>query len=204
MFDTADQIPFMKRKNRPVLVVLCSIAFFACGAVRADDAPGGSTDVTKQVQGAVSGNSLTIDVNNDAWGDPAPTLKKKLKVDYTVNGTAESKVVLEGGVLQVHPPKGAKLVVTKATYGDLPSEQKVDVTKVVASTVQGDKLSLAVNNEILGGDPAPTSVKKLEVSYTVDGKPGKVTANEFDTLVLPSSSEGTGKLVILSATYGVL
>ena len=194
----------MKQKNRPVLVALCSIALFTCGAVHADDAPGGSLDVTKQVQQTVSGNSLTIDVNNDLGSDPAPTLKKKLKVDYTVDGVADSKVVLEGGTLEVHPPKGAKFAVTKAVYGDLQNEQKVDVTKVVTDAVQADKLSLGVNNEVLGGDPAPTTVKKLEVSYTVDGKPGKVTANEFDTLVLPSSTDGTGKLVIISATYGAL
>ncbi len=152
----------------------------------------------------VAGNTLTVAASNDLGGDPAPTLNKKLKVEYTINDTADSKVVFEGATLEVHAPKGAKLAVTKATYGDLQSEQKVDVTRVVTNAVQGDKLSLGVNNETLGGDPASTVVKKLEVSYTVDGKACKTTANEFDTLTLPLSTDGNGKLVIVSATYGAL
>ena len=203
MSTVADQFPLMKRKNRFALTVFCLIVLLSRGAARADDAPS-STDVTKQVQGMVTGNSLTIAANNDLGGDPAPTLTKKLKVEYTINGTADSKAVLEGGTLEIQAPKGAKLAVTKAVYGDLQSEKKVDVTKVVANAVQGDKLTLGVNNETLGGDPAPAAVKKLEVSYMVDGKACKTTASEFDTLTLPLSGDGTGKLVILSAVYGSL
>ena len=161
-------------------------------------------DVTKQVQAMVVGNSLSVTANNDLGGDPAPTLTKKLKVDYTVNGAAESKVVLEGGTLEVHAPKGKKLAVAKAVYGDLQNESKVDVTKAVSDAVQGDKLTLGVNNETLGGDPATTVVKKLEVEYTVNGKASKTIANEFDTLTLPLPTDSTGKLVIVSATYGAL
>ena len=193
----------MKRKNHLAFAALCSVSLLACGLARGQDVPK-TEDVTKQVEQAVMGNSLTIIANNDLAGDPAPTLTKKLKVEYTVNGTADSKAVLEGGTLEIHPPKGAKFVVTKAVYGELPDEQKVDVTKKVTDAIQGDKLNLGVNNGTLGGDPAPTVVKKLEVSYTVGGKAGKVTADEFDTLVLPTAADGTGKLVILSATYGAL
>ena len=202
MSTVADQCPhFMKQNNRLALAALCSIALFACGVVHADDA---ATDVTKQFQATVAGNSLAVIANNDLGGDPAPTLTKKLKVDYTVNGTADSKVVFEGTTLEIHAPKGAKLAVTKAIYGDLQGEQKVDVTKAVANGVQGDRLTLGVYNEILGGDPASTVVKKLLVNYTVDGKACKATASEFDTLTLPLSTDGTGKLVIVSATYGAL
>ena len=191
----------MKPKNRFVSVAVCSLALFTCGLVHADDAPG-TTDVTKLVQLAVAGNALTINVNNDIGGDPAPTLTKKLKVEYTINGTADSKVVLEGGVLEVKAPKGAKLVVTKAVYGDLKDEQKVDVTGVLTKAIQDDKLSVGVNNEVFGGDPAPTVVKALQVSYTVGGKAAKTTVQEFETLSLPQSTDGSGKLVIVSAIYG--
>ena len=196
----------MKRASLFTFATLCCLALFTCRVVRADDTPatGGSTDVTKLVQQAVTGNSLSLPVNNDLGGDPAPTLKKKLKVEYTINGTAEAKVVFEGSVLEVRAPKGAKLAVTKATYGDLKDEQKVDVTRVLADAVQGDKLNMGVNNETLGGDPAPTTVKKLEVDYTVGGKAGKASVGEFDTLDLPAPGEGAGKLVIVHAIYGAL
>ena len=193
----------MKQKNLLVPAVLCSIALFAGGVVRADDAPG-TADVTNQVQQAVAAGALTITASNDLTGDPAPTLTKKLKVEYTINGTASSKVVFEGGVVEVHAPKGAKLVVTKATYGDLKDEQKVDVTKALTDAIQGGKLSLGINNETLGGDPAPTIVKKLEVNYTVGGKAAKTTIDEFQTLNLPLPADGKGNLVIVDATYGAL
>ena len=193
----------MKPKNCPAIVALCLLALFARGSVYADDAPN-TLDVTKKVQQEVKGNSLTVKADTNVLGAPIPNTQKRLKIEYTVNGTASSKVVMEGGVLEIHPTAGAKLVVTKATYGDLVDEKKVDVAGRVTEAVQGDKLSLPINNETMGGDPAPTTVKTLEVTYTVGGKPGKTRTGEFTTLVLPLANEGTCKLIILSATYGDL
>ena len=193
----------MKPNHCLAFIVLSSLALFSHGHLYADDAPG-TLDVTKKVQQEVKGNALTIKADTAVLGDPLPNTQKRLKVDYTVNGVGSSKVVMEGGTLEVHPNKGAKLVVTRATYGDLQDEKKVDVTKVVSDAVQGDKLTLVVNNENLGGDPASTVVKKLEVTYTVGGKAGTAKADEYGTLSLPSPTDPAGKLIILSATYGDL
>ena len=193
----------MMKRNCRLAFALCSLALFTLGVARADDAPN-TLDVTKKVQLAVKGGALVMKADTDFLGDPAPGTQKKLKVEYTVDGVAASKVVMESGVLDIHPPTGEKLAVTKAVYGDLPDEKKVDVTARLTDAIQDDKLSLGVNNETLGGDPAPTVVKTLGVKYTVGGKPGKTTVGEFTTLVLPPASEKPGKLVILSATYGDL
>lgn len=193
----------MKRNNRFALIIFCSTALLICGGVHADDAPN-TLDVTKKVQQAVKGNLLIIKADTGDLGDPIPNTQKRLKVEYTANGVAGSKVVMEGGVLEIHSPAGAKLAVTKAIYGDLTNERKVDVTRALTEAVQGDKVSLVVNNETMGGDPAPTTLKTLEVTYTVNGKAGKATVSEFNTLVLPLSADTNGKLVILSAIYGDL
>ena len=193
----------MKKNTRLISVALCSVALLAWRPARADDAPD-TVDVSTKVQQAVKGNVLVIKADTSVLGDPIPNTQKRLKVEYTVNGVAESKTVMEGGTLEVHPSSGTKLVVTRAVYGDLTSERKVDVTGVLAEAVRGDKLSLVVNNETMGGDPAPTTLKTVEVHYTVGGKVGKATVGEFNPLVLPSPADGTGKLVILSASYGDL
>ena len=191
--------------SRLVAAFLCLAVFASREVTRAQDAPGGTSDVTKTVQQVVRDNSLEVTANNDAMGtDPASTYIKKLRVDYTINGVADSKTVMEYSTLKLHPAHGAKLVVTKAVYGDLPSEQKIDVTGVVTDAVQGNKISLPGNNESLHGDPAPGGGKALEVNYTVGGKAGKVVVSEGETLALPLSKDGTGPLAVVSATYGVL
>ncbi len=196
----------MNYKNLLVAALLCITLLASREISRAQDAaPGGTADVTKAVQQAVQSNSLEVAANNDALGgDPASTYIKKLRVDYTIDGVADSKAVMEYSTLKLHPAHGAKLVVTKAVYGDLPDEHKVDVTGVVADAVQANKLSLPVNNESLHGDPSSGGGKALEVNYTVGGKAGKVVVSEGETLMLPLSKDGTGPLAIVSATYGVL
>lgn len=182
-------------------VVLCSVVLVCRGLVSAADGTG-TFDVTNAVRQAVQNNSLTLVVNNDVYGDPAPTVVKKLKVEYTLNGVANTKVLVEYSTLSIHPPKGVKLAITKATYGDLPNEHAIDVTSVLTGAIQSDKISLPVNNEAFHVDPASGVGKKLEVNYTVGGKPGKATVGEGETLTLPQPGEGAGNLVIVSATYG--
>lgn len=193
----------MKANRHTLHMLLGFMALFACEYMYAADAPN-TVDVTTQVRQAVKGNSLSIRADTNVLGDPVPSTQKRLKVEYTINNVANSKVVMEGALLEVRPPTGARLAVTKAVYGDLTDEKKVDVTAAVAASARGNKLSLPVNNETMGGDPASTTVKTLAVTYFVGGKAGKATAGEFTTLSLPSSSDGTGKLIILSAIYGDL
>ena len=194
-----DPLP-MKLTTRFAVLALCSLIFFTRGKVFADDA---TFDVTTAVQQAVQGDELTVIANDSLGGDPAPTIMKRLKVDYTINGTAESKVVMEYGTLTIRAPKGEKLAVTKAVYGDLPNEQKVDVTGALNAAIHDNKISVPVTNETFGGDPAPNNGKRVEVNYSVDGKVGKTSAGEAETLALPLTSDKAGKLVILSAYYGV-
>ncbi|HUZ08239.1 MAG TPA: family 78 glycoside hydrolase catalytic domain, partial [Candidatus Paceibacterota bacterium] len=75
------------------------------------------------------------------------------------------------------------VAIVKADYGT--GQQTNDVTGIVAGKLKGNSLSLVVNNEIFGGDPAPKQVKQLHVVYTIDGEKHEATAAEGTTLAIP-------------------
>jgi hypothetical protein len=70
-------------------------------AVYGDLPDGPSTDVTEKVAQAADGDSLSLAANNDNFGDPAPGITKKLRVDYTLDGKASSQTVSESETLTI-------------------------------------------------------------------------------------------------------
>jgi hypothetical protein len=162
---------------------------------------GPSADVTAAVQGQVKDNSLAITVWSDVLGDPAPGVVKKLKVEYTVNGVAAFKIVMDKGTLRLDVPKEKKLVITKATYGDLP-DTNINVEENINAAIKDNKVTITINADSFGGDPAFGIHKSLEVWYMVGDKVHEVTGAEGEALTLPQESDGAGKLVIIKATYG--
>jgi len=105
-----------------------------------------------------------------------------------------------GTTVRADDAPSGKLVVTKATYGDLPDGAKSDVTEKVVAMVKEDKLKVDATNDNFG-DPAEGIVKKLTVEYTIDGVAHSKTVNENETL---SVSGKPSKLIIRKALYGDL
>ena len=79
-----------------------------------------AADVTDKVAGEVKENRLRIAASNDLFGDPAPNMVKKLRVDYLDGDAAHSKTVDEGSTLEIRAEAGKKLVIKRALYGVLP------------------------------------------------------------------------------------
>jgi hypothetical protein len=156
-------------------------------AVYGDLPDGQKTDVTDKVKEMVKDDRLSVEASNDNFGDPADGIVKKLKVDYTIGGTARSKTVNEGETLKISGKK-SKLVIKKAFYGDLPDGQKTDVTEKVADQVFDDALSIEATNTNFG-DPAEGVVKKLKVDYAFDGKEKTKTVDENETLTINHKGE---------------
>jgi hypothetical protein len=76
------------------------------------------------------------------------------------------------------------LNIVRATYGA--GRQRRDVTDRVRSMVRGGRLSISVNNDVLGGDPAPNVQKDLRVVYSSGRGPEReVQVNEGQQLVVP-------------------
>jgi len=165
----------------------------------------------------VKDNALSVTANNDNFTDPASGVEKKLVVEYTVDGVAGRRSVPENATLTIAVAAGKKLVIKKATYGDLPAQDDIipagdvtpavpaataDVTDKVKAAVKDNKLTITASNDALGSDPAVGITKQLKVDYTVDGKPHTATATEGDDLTLPAAADGAGTLVITKATWG--
>jgi len=64
-------------------------------AVYGDLAGGQTLDVTAQVAALVKNNRLTVVASNEDFGDPAPGVWKRLRVDYTIGGVARRRTVGE-------------------------------------------------------------------------------------------------------------
>jgi len=160
-------------------------------AVYGDLPDGDSTDVTQKVAAMVKDNALSVDATNDNFGDPAENIVKKLRVDYTIDGVAQSKTVDEDATLTISagdkPPVG-KLVIVKAVYGDLPDGDSTDVTQKVAAMVKDGALSVDATNDNFG-DPAEGIVKKLRVDYTFEGAAKSKTVDEDETLTISATGE---------------
>ena len=66
-------------------------------------------------------NTLSVTAGNDLAGDPAYDTVKKLRVDYTLNGTHHTQTADEKGTLTIPAPgeTPGRLVIQSAVYGDL-------------------------------------------------------------------------------------
>jgi hypothetical protein len=111
---------------------------------------------------------------------------------------------LPAGTIRAQTPAPA-LEIVAATYGVFEDAKPVagktiTVTSAVSRVVKDGRVRLEVGNDPFG-DPASGEGKKLEVRYTLDGKPATITVNEGETLLIPAPKL-TGKLTIRKATYG--
>ena len=88
-----------------------------------------------------------------------------------------------------------KLLISSASYGDLPDGTIVDVTAKVVAMVKDNSLSVKANKANLGDVPGVAS-KKLKVAYTVDGVYRSKIVNEGETLDIST------RLSIRKAVYG--
>ena len=149
----------------------------------------GVWDVTSHLNSQIQSNNLSIRVTNDSMGgDPAHDIPKRLDVWYLYNNRAGHVAVNEKDLLTLPTVGDANyfqngLQITRAQYGA--DSRFADVTALLSSRVQGDRLNLRVTNDAMGGDPAHDERKVLTVFYIYNGRPGRVFANENDVLVLP-------------------
>jgi hypothetical protein len=61
----------------------------------------------------------------------------------------------------------------------------MDVTQRLQSMINGSSLSVHVNNDLFGSDPAPGRVKELWVDYNYQGRRRNVRVREGSDLRIP-------------------
>ena len=153
----------------------------------------GMVDVTTLLRKRVKNNQLQVVAGNSLAGDPASQIRKKMVVEYKLDGKPLKATVDENQTLRL-PPKGqtGKLVIRRAVYGDIPeggikpprNDQTRDVTKVLREQIRNGQLAIKASNE-LAGDPAVHVPKQLRVEYAVDGAVDTITISENSMLELP-------------------
>ena len=117
-------------------------------------------------------------------------------IDSVVSVTRDTEALLSAA--QSIP----KIVIEKAVYGLLNAPQQTrDVRAEVQRRVDAGEYLFPVAQLALSGDPAPSTLKTLEIEYTIDGRHYSVKGNDQDTVHL---SPDLPKIVIEKATYGVL
>ncbi|MDR0814175.1 MAG: hypothetical protein LBN37_00320, partial [Bacteroidales bacterium] len=93
------------------------------------------------------------------------------------------------------------LRIVKAEYGYFADESArgcINVTNIVKKSVAAGKLTISASNGEMGDDPAPGTVKQLQIDYRVNGTIKRETIKEDETVKIPAGAE------ILRAFYGLV
>jgi HEAT repeat protein len=92
-------------------------------------------DVTKKAAELVKAGAVSIEASNDNFGDPANGIPKKLRVEYTVDGTSQTKTVGEGEAITltgaVTPP--ACVDALCEALAKAPTQPKIALLRVLRS-----------------------------------------------------------------------
>ncbi len=97
---------------------------------------GPSADVSVKVTQIVASGSRSVDASNSNFGDTAPGLVKKLRIDYTDNGTALSKTVKENETLKLAIVSAPAVVVDAfcSALDNAQGEAKLAMLRLVGAT----------------------------------------------------------------------
>jgi len=109
---------------------------------------GGTKDVTAAVAAMVAKGKLKIDATNGNFGDPTPGERKRMRVDYSVDGTALSETVEEGGT-----------IVLRA--GTVPADVVDKLSASLANASEKEKLALLEVLGAAGGKKALSCVQSV-------------------------------------------
>ncbi|MES2439461.1 MAG: family 78 glycoside hydrolase catalytic domain [Verrucomicrobiota bacterium] len=164
----------------------------------------GFLDVSDRISAMLAEGGYALTVNNGTFGsDPAFNTVKQLRIQYERDGQTFTKTFAEKAVVMIPAdlPGQTNTVVTGARYESVANPGAFrDVTAVLTSKPPGS-YSLVVNNTSFGPDPAPNQVKRLKVSYTVDGIAGVVTKAENATFNFPADLPKPVPATLTSARY---
>ena len=149
-------------------------------------------EVTSLVAEQVKDNRIhLLVVNRTMGGNPAPGQRKRLLVEYELDGERLDLSVPESGCLIIPATteqlSTKTLTILKAIYGT--DEANQEVTSLVAEQVKDNRIHRLVVNRTMGGDTAPGQSKRLLVEYELDGERLDISIPEYVCLTIPASTE---------------
>lgn len=101
---------------------------------------------------------------------------------------------------QKRAPTG-DILIQEAAYGDLPDGPSVNVTEKIAQLVASGATSVIASNG-LAGDTAPGVVKRLRVTYTLNGAATTKTVTEGETLVFATPAAPAALVDAFISAFG--
>jgi putative heme-binding domain-containing protein len=107
--------PTRPRSRLHSLLIAGALAFFPVVSFAAEAKD--PSNVTAAVAAEVKNGHLTVTASNEKFGDTAPGVPKKLRVEYRIGSDTFSREAPENGQIDVAAPAGQTLVVVKAVYG---------------------------------------------------------------------------------------
>jgi hypothetical protein len=154
---------------------------------------GNRVDVTRRVRSLLRQGRLHFEVSNENLGvDPDPHRRKDLviRVRHWDGDSRDYRFPEKSLVeLELDPDEGYQreegrgLRILRAFYGAEGSF--VNVTQLLERRVDDGKLHMHINNDSMGGDPAPRVHKQLRVLYLYDGQRRNALVPESGDLRLP-------------------
>ncbi len=156
-------------------------------------------DVTNTVRRLVNGPNFRV--NNNTMGiDPAVGKDKILHITgRTQSGAVRTFTFQEGQTVNSQmfaggwggggpgggPGGGFALRIMSANYVPTSGAGGKNVTGQLQSMVRNNRLNVIVNNQTMGGDPAPGRLKKLNVVYQYNGRVINTSVEEYSRLNIP-------------------
>jgi hypothetical protein len=162
--------------------------------VRADYGSGNNrADVTDRVLSLVRGDTLDFQVNGDSLGNSNQRGRNRvLRLDVKDrNGNSRQLTYRDRQQVNFRvirsSPSGASI--NHAWYGN--ARHTRDVTALLISRIRNGQLNLQINNQTMGGDPAPGQAKSLNLEYLQNGRIAQRSVREGDTLQLLLDNSAT-------------
>jgi hypothetical protein len=180
-----------KGKNAPSLSPAEANKLVIVKAVWGDMGNEHMVDVTPVVAGLVKNNALEVRATARVLGDPADFKLKHLRVEWSKGGIVAKKYARENETLTIaadEKPVPIRLVVRKASYGNVAGGETKDVTMNVGDLVKDNTLSITPTNGLFG-DPTKGQAKQLKVDYTFDGVAKSKTVDEGQPLTISATGQ---------------
>ncbi len=114
-----------------------------------------------------------------------------------------TKSHIESIAMELQKPKAyplPNLKISKAEYGTFLPDGLVDVTEIVANSIQNNILNVRASRELCSCDPAPGYKKELRVEYQMGDVRLEKNAMEKESLQIDATNQGEFK--ILKAVFG--
>jgi hypothetical protein len=154
--------------------------------IRADYGSGNNrSDVTDRVLSLVRGDTLDFQVNGDSLGNSSQHGRGRVLRIQVKDRNGNSRELTYHDRQQVNfqvirSNNGASI--HRASYGN--AARTRDVTALLNSQLRNGQLNLLVNDQTMGGDPAPGQAKSLNLEYLQNGQITWRSIREGDTLRL--------------------